>query len=166
MERDAEIAQKELFGALQDVLGLDVTMDNAVIVSVLQGGGDLFDVRDGLLEREGGVSRVTFAQSAARSVIHRDEGRAMIDGEVADMNDIGMGELGERLRFGEKDLFVVFVERFEQDLDSSIIVQIEMFAQVDFCKCTFTEEASEAIVAKPLSLTIWHRFNSFKHKSR
>ena len=80
-----------------DVLGLDVAVDDAPRVAVLEGLGDLDpDVHD-VAERQRPCGR-NCAQVRALDQRHHEEQRPLVTAEVVDRHDGGVVHLGDDLR--------------------------------------------------------------------
>jgi hypothetical protein len=68
-ERDAEISHQRMAALEQDVLGLDVAMDDTLVVRVLEGVGNLTGDQDGV-----GDGKLLHALEAGAQRLARDEG--------------------------------------------------------------------------------------------
>ena len=73
-ERDAEVGDHRLALVQQDVLRLDVAVDHALGVGVMQRGGDLPDEAERLIDRELPLAGEPLAQRVAR-----DEGHDVVE---------------------------------------------------------------------------------------
>ena len=95
--RDAEVAELGLAApADQDVLGLDVAMEHAPRVSGPEAGRDLVDEGDGLAQRNALVAEQAATKALAVDKLHDEVVGALLAALVEDVDDVGMGELGER----------------------------------------------------------------------
>ncbi len=100
---DAEIRQhRGLIVPEHDVQRLDVTVDDAVLVGVAEGGGDLFGIENGLRQLD--LPPDAVLEMPAPQILHGDV--IAVDGEagVIEHDDMGMGQLGVALAFPQKAL--------------------------------------------------------------
>ena len=97
---------------------LDITMDELLVVSVLQGVGDLFDVGVG-----GGSGMLWDANDAgvARGLVHDEEGNVTLDVEVEYAHDMRVDEGGDGFCFMVQVLDVVGLGQLGvQDFDGCL----------------------------------------------
>src|SRR5579884_3605053 len=74
----------------QHVLGFDIAVDESVIVGVLQGGSYLIDIANNGLEWQARPLWMAHTQGAARSVLHHQKGRTLLDREIEHAHDMRM----------------------------------------------------------------------------
>ena len=91
----------------QHILWLDVAVDDLFIVSVLQSGGHLLDMRQNNFRREHDTRAITLAQGAIGSVIHDQEWSVALYTEFQYLYDIGMSQASDSARLCEKVPHVV-----------------------------------------------------------
>ena len=94
--RDAEIHQ--LHAALardHDVRGLDVAVDDAAVVHVIEGARDLHRDDRGDVVGQAAAALEQVIQVDAADVLHHDEERAPLAMEVVDMDDVFVLEAGQ-----------------------------------------------------------------------
>ncbi|CAM3618500.1 hypothetical protein NOGI109294_05960 [Nocardiopsis gilva] len=109
----AQVDEFDLLFALDDVVGLEVAVEQALAVQVADGAQGLQPVGDDLVDGQtGGVGAVRaafddeVAQRLAADVLHddvpgRDTGLGVgVVGEVVDLDDVGVLDLGEEVAFG------------------------------------------------------------------
>jgi hypothetical protein len=98
-EGDAEVGHHRLALVQQDVLGLDVAVDQAVGVGVVQGGGHLPHQAHGLIDGKLRLGREPLPERAAPHVGHDVEQTPAGLAGVVERQDVGMVE-----RRGDPDL--------------------------------------------------------------
>src|SRR5712692_1687518 len=154
--RDAKVAEQDLvLYSDEHVLRLDITMDQAFIMGVLQGTGHLFDVGDDGGQQDSRALWVTLAQGAVGCVFHDDERDTSFDAEVQDLYDVRVLE-AKGACLDEEAVQVVLGELWE-DFDGDLsVAAIEVLGQVDFAEATGSQQAREAVVVELLSYPISH----------
>src|SRR5207248_10301913 len=71
---DAKVAeQKFVLCSKEDVLWLDIPMNPSLVMSILQGSSDLFDVRDNSGQRKMGPSGMVLQKGAIGSKLHHQK---------------------------------------------------------------------------------------------
>jgi hypothetical protein len=85
--------------AQQDVAGLEVAVEDALLVGRVDGGGDGVEDRQRPLERQGARRPAELREGHAVQQLHHQVGgaRSGVDPEVGDVHDVGMAEPPERL---------------------------------------------------------------------
>jgi hypothetical protein len=137
---EAEIEQLHAaFGRDLHVGGLQVAMDDAALVSVLEGLSDLAGVVECMGRRRGTRQGVAFHE-------FHDQ-RALFD--AVDGGDSGMVEAGENLGFaGEaRETVGVIGEEIGEDFDGDFAVQAGIDCAVDRAHATLAELAGDSIVS-------------------
>ena len=116
-----------------DVLGLDVAVDQAVGVGVLEGVADLDDDLEGLLLAENLAVGEVVGDGLALDVLHDEVVVAARLADVDGLDDVGVVELAGGLAFLVEPLDVLRVlgETLGQDLDRDGAVEAELLGLVD-----------------------------------
>ena len=95
---DAEIGH--LHGAVpqqHDVLGLDIPVDDVMVVGVLQSTGDLGGKNSHFLGRQAAPAAEVFLQGDTVDQLHDDVIHVSRPGNVINIDNIGMGQHGDGL---------------------------------------------------------------------
>ena len=116
-----------------DVLRLDVPVDDAVGVRVLQRLADLRGVVQRLRGAEYTVLRHALFERLALDELHDNILRLAAVADIVDRNDIRLREHGDRVRLRLKAVFQLGIRRhlIAQDLDGNIAVQLVAHGLVD-----------------------------------
>ena len=101
---DAEVGHDGLVAVEQDVLGLDVAVDDAVPVRVVQREPDLAGDADGGRHREPPLALQPPAQGLARHVRHHVIEEPVGLARVEERQDVGVGEAGDEADLAEEAL--------------------------------------------------------------
>ena len=123
---DAEVGDLHLaVGADEDVGRLDVAVGEAGLVGEAECGRDLARDLGRLLGGELAVGAQDLGERPALHVLHGDEVGAGVLAPVVDVDDVGMAQVGGRLRLAPKALDEVRVdgELGEQHLDRHLAVE-------------------------------------------
>ena len=88
----------------QDVLGLDVAVDDAVAMGVVEGAGDFLREADGILDRELLFAGEPIAEGLALDEGHDVEELAVGAAAVEQGQDVGVLEIGGELDLLEEAL--------------------------------------------------------------
>ena len=116
-----------------DVLGLDVAVDQAVGVGVLEGVADLDDDLDGFLLAEDVPVGDVVGDGLALDVLHDEIVVAARLADVDGLDDVRVVELAGGLPFLVEPLHVlgILAESTRQDLDRDAAVEAELLALID-----------------------------------
>ena len=100
-----------------------------------------------LLDREAAALAQQGLQVGARDELHDDEGLALVQAEIVDGDDIGMGEVGRRPCFVLELAVEVRAVRlvFAQDLDGHVAVQQRVAGPVDQRHAAGTESLQQLV---------------------
>jgi hypothetical protein len=113
----------------EDVLGLDVAVDDAVVVGGAQGAGDLDRVGHRLADRQAPVAPDAVLERLALHVLEDDVRRSIVLARVDDADDVGVVELRDRARLAPEALELVGVRRdlavHELDRDLALEHRVE-----------------------------------------
>jgi hypothetical protein len=129
-----------------DVLGLDVAVDHAVVVGVVERAGGFGRDPEGVVHRELALAAEPVAEAFALDERHREPQAAGGLARVVDRQDVGMLEPG-----GELDLALEPLgaegggELGEEDLEGDRAVVAEILGQVDDGHATAAELALERV---------------------
>src|SRR2546421_999790 len=152
-----EVAQQDLVVApQQEVLGLDVAMNQALCMGILQGSGDLLDIGDNAHEWQRGARRMVLAQRAPGGIVHNEKRQVLLHVKIEDAHDMGMHEASNGACLRAKKLDVLTDQVGMQHFDGRLSVEVEMLSQVDVSKATLPKQTQQAIVAQVLSYTVGH----------
>ena len=121
----AHVDQLDRVADLDDVVRLEVAVDQAHVVQVLERRQDLDDVGDGLVDRQRVVAAARRPhprleqrlQRGAADVLHDDVARALVHDEVVDLDDQRVLDLGQELLLGDRGGHGVGVTGVEQALE-------------------------------------------------
>ncbi len=154
-ERDAEVGHHGLALVQQDVFRLDVAMDHALEVRVMQCGGDLPDEADGVVDRERPLAGEPPPQRIAC-----DEGHDVVEQVAAtrggghqpgvvEREDVRMVEARRDPDLaGEAVGAEQGAELWAEDLDGHLAVVLEVVGQPDGGHAAAAELALEAVAAR------------------
>jgi len=104
----------------EDVLGLDVAVDDPLLVGHGKAMRDLDGVANGLLRRQG--SAEFFAEQFALEELRDDEGASFVRSDVVDDEDVGVIELGGGTGFllEAQEALGILCEAGVNDLDGDV----------------------------------------------
>src|SRR5258708_27544302 len=140
----------------QQVRRFHVTVDEALVVRVLEGISHLLHVRDNRWEREPLPSCNPLAQRSAWCVIHHQVRRLLLYPVVQQANDMRMHEADQRLRFAQKAIGRFRGQGRGKDLDGRLTLQVHLLAQVDVSKPARSQQTREAIIPELLTDMTYH----------
>src|SRR5258708_6323185 len=83
----------------QHVFWLDVSMNNPVLMSVLQGSGDLLDVGDDLFQGQARSFWIALSHGSIGSITHDQIGSGALDSKVQETDNVRMLQVGNGSRF-------------------------------------------------------------------
>src|SRR5713226_1164695 len=148
---NAKIAEPDLFfWSQQHVVRLDVSMDEHLIMDILQRAGHLFDVGDDALERQAGMFGEELAQGAVGSVVHDHERGQVLDAHVQHAHNMGMLQLRQRTRLVKKFARPLTNIAPVEDFDGDGYIQVKVFAVIDLGKSAAPKQTPQAIFAQLL----------------
>ena len=130
----AEVGDLRLtIGREQDIGGLEVAMNDAVLMGMLHGAGQLFDQRCRLARGEADVFAKPLRQRTAGQKLEREVGIATVFAEIVDMHDAGMLHLGDRGGFEQETGALVRSGMFagEDHLERDFMPERAMSGTVD-----------------------------------
>ena len=169
----AQVDELDLLLALDDVVGFEVAVEQALGVQVPEGAQALQPVGDDLVQGQrlvliGGAAPVQeqFAQGLAAHVIHDDVTagdtglRIGVLGEVDDLDDVGVLDLRQVLAFGRGGLVGLGVTGVEEALEHDPpVVDVAVAGEID------PAEAAVGQAAEHLVLTADHvALDEFGHE--
>lgn len=148
--RHAEVGDLGNAGFADDhVFRFDIGMDDALLVGVLECGGDLGSVADGLGLIHPAPLFEQFAQGVAVHVLHRDEAAALVNPRVVDTDDVGVLEAGDHARLAFEGGDGLGVSRggegFAEELERHPAAQALVFGEPYLGHATGTEQPFEAV---------------------
>ena len=134
---DAKIAEQDLLlAAQQEVFRLDITMDELLVVSILQGGGNLLHIRNENFDRHLCPTWMMLAQGSIGRVFHDQKRDSTIDTEVQHSHNIGMDEMRDSASLAAKVVDAVIDQVSSQQLDGGLSVEMNMLTEIDIGKPT------------------------------
>src|SRR5204862_1286362 len=131
---DAEVAHQHPAAFLyHDVGGLDVAVDDAVAVRVLQGAAGLLEDAERLLEGEGARLLEDLGQGAPFDALHRVPEEGAGGADAVDGDDVGVVERGGDLGFALEAFGGVGAvsELQRQDFEGDGAVELDLVGEVD-----------------------------------
>lgn len=146
LERRAEVADLDFaVGAVEEIAGLDVAVDDPVLKSEVERPDALEDDLDHLAQREQTVHLAIALEGGARDVLHHDVAVLRLAHRVVNFDDVRVLQpTGER-RFGKESLaqqLSLLLRRpvlEEKDLDRHVPVREGIAAQEDLAGRTFPD---------------------------
>lgn len=122
----------------QQIFRFDVAVDELLVVGVLQCSRGLLEIGGNGCRRAWLACGHSPTQGAVGRVIHDQIGGAVFNGKMADADDIGMFQSGNRARLVLELLqFVALDQLGMQQFDSDLGPQANIDAQVDLSKAPF-----------------------------
>ena len=129
---DPEVSDQRVTPGKQDVRGLDVAVDHAVLVGVSEGVRHLGDEPHGLLQRQRPLAREPVQERLPFHVAHHVEEDPLCLASLEQRHDVGMRELRGDLRLtGEPLAAQIFARRRRQDLDGHCPTERDVPGEVD-----------------------------------
>src|SRR5947209_9678793 len=102
-ERDTEIAQQHrIMLAKQHIFRFDVAVDVMLIVGILEGIDDLFEIGKNSDGRNNAATEMAATQRTIGSEVHDQKWRAILHIEIIDADDVGMAQAGNDARLPAK----------------------------------------------------------------
>ena len=154
---DAEIREHGSAGlGEQNVGGLDVAVDDLLLVGIFQRAGNRGE-EPGRLVVGHGMAELLF-ERAARQVIHHDIRHAILIAVVVDMHDVGVGELGEGFGLTLEALEHVgaLSDVGADDFERDMALQLGVEGFVDRGHAAFTKLLDNMISSQVLTDEVWH----------
>jgi hypothetical protein len=145
-----------------DIPRLDITMNNPLLVGVIQCGCEGKQQARNLHWLQPFVAFVQFAQEhregGSHQVFHHDIGMSLDGVVIVDLNDIGMTQARYDLRFALKTGLKLRVRLYKllHHLDGDRAVQSEMRAKIHLCHAAPGDLPLDAYLADSLSDPLWH----------
>ena len=148
----ADVDELDLVFGDEHVVGLEVVVDHAPGVQVVQGRKQFQDVADGDVDGHEavGLGAPTLPQRRAADVLHDDEAGLAAGGfdEVDDLHDPRVRDLREELAFGLHDGEVAFVGRGHHALEHDPAVgHVVVLGQVDPAEAAVGDGAGDFVLA-------------------
>ena len=140
----------------QQILGLEITVNQALIMGILQREGHLLEVGDDGLERQPHSLRMEPAQGATRSILHDQKWRTLLHAKVQDAHNMGMAQGGQGTSLAQKAFHLTLVPWAMEQFDGGLGAQMHMLPQVDRPPLPLSQHLDELIGAELLSDMIWH----------
>src|SRR5579859_2237076 len=148
-ERDTEIAQQHrVMLAEQHIFRFDVAMDVMLIVSILEGISDLFEIGKNSDGRNIAAAGMAAAQCAIGGVIHDQKWSAIFHIEIIDADNVGMAQASDDARLPAKLIQVAAFQARAQDLDGGIGVQVDMHTQINVREAPLGYQMEQPVIAQ------------------
>ena len=149
---DAKVReQHHVIGTQQHVFRLDIAVNQALLMRVLQGGSYLSRVVDNGEHRHTGTLRMAVSQGAFGSIVHHQEGFILpTQPKVEQGHDVGMAQTKHAGLVQKRTPIVGFDQTYLEDFDSDLRLIVEMLSQVDIAKTAAPEPSEQAIVTNGL----------------
>ena len=126
-----------MFGSYEHVFRLEITVEQVLIVGVLQGRGDGARVGDDSQERYRRARRVKLSQIPIQSIVHHQVGGLLLDAKVEDTDDMRMHQVAQLTSCRKEVLGGMRIYLSVQDFDSNLAIEVDVLAQIDVGKGTF-----------------------------
>ncbi len=157
-ERNAEVGHERAPVVDQDVLGLDVAVDHAVAVGVVERGGHLGREADGVADRELLLAAEPIAEALAFDERHDVPGGAVRFAAVDEAEDVGVLQGGDRLDLAEEPLGADHGGQLgAEHLDGDPAVVPEVLGEVDGGHAALAELPLDAVAVGEDALQAGHR---------
>ena len=121
-------------------------MNKLLIVSILQSGGNLFDVRHYHFDRHERTARVALAKGSIGSVLHYQKRDRTLDPEVEHAHNIGVEQMRDCASFAAEMFNVVIDQASAQHLDCSQCIEMDMIAEINVCESPLSNKLKNSIV--------------------
>src|SRR5579864_9514343 len=144
-----------------DVGRLEVAMDDAMFVRVLQGGCNLQSHAQGVVGGDGAALEAV-RQSLPLDQFHDQRPRVSRVFQAINGGNIGMVQRGEDLRFALETSHAVGVrgERLRQDLDGHVPVEIGVAGAVDLPHASAAQQVRDSVRPQPRALSQFHKIRA------
>ena len=130
-QRNAKVTQQYLVGSThQEVFGLDITVDQLVLVSILQGWGNLPHIGQHCRKRQARAFGVQLAQGPIGCIVHHQKRRGAFHTKVQHTYDMRMDQVSNGAGFATKLLDLPASQLSMQHFDGCLGLQIDMLTQV------------------------------------
>ena len=138
----------------QHILRLDITVEELLLMGVLQSSGHLLDRGEDLRERDYTACGKALPQRAKRGIIHHQKRYAVLDIEIEDAHNGGMGQHCNGLCFLLEVLNLLAGQMCMQHFDGRLQWEPEVLTEIHLGKPALAQLGDQSIVAKLLSDTI------------
>ena len=96
------------------------------------------------------------AQITPWRVVHEQVGDLILHAKLQHANDVGVDQVAEIPRFGEKAVLSVHVQGRVQDFHGRLRVEVQVLAQVDIGEHARAKQATDMIIPEMLTHTLRH----------
>jgi hypothetical protein len=155
-ETEVEDLDVPMFGK-QEILGLEVAMDDSLLVRGGETVGDLDSVVDDAAQREGAALEA-LAEGLAVKQLGYEIGHAVGGSHLVDDEDIGMIECGDCSCFLLEAAQAVGVgdEELGQDLNRYFAIEARIASAINLTHATGSKDRYDLVLAECRSRTQWH----------
>jgi hypothetical protein len=152
--------------AQQHVRGLEIAVNQALAVSVVERLGQRDHQPDRLLDRERAVGKPP-RQAAAGDELHHDVGLVVLDVDVEDIDDLRVREVSNHLRLAQEPLARqrIACAAAEDDLDRDRPVELGVKRSVDGAHAALAEHLAELVLAECLRHASTHSGTILHYKA-
>jgi hypothetical protein len=149
---NTKIAQQQrVIGTHQHVFRLDIAVDEALLMGILQGRTHLSRVLHNSGQWHTGTLGMAVTQSASRGVVHHEEGFILpTEPKVEQGHDVGVMQTKHAGFIEKRAPIIRFGQTCAQDFESDLGVSVEMLGQVDIARTTAPKPFDQAIVTHAL----------------
>jgi len=121
-------------------------MNKLLIVSILQSGGNLFDIWHYNFDRLWYTARVTLAKGSIWGIFHYQKRYRTLDPEVQHAHNIRMEQMRDGTSFAAEVFNVVINQTSAQHLDSSQCIEMDMLSEINVGESTLSNKLKNSIV--------------------
>jgi hypothetical protein len=148
---DAEVEDADAVAAVDhQVRRLDVAVDDAAAVGVVEPGADLLEVPELVDERQRLADLDQVRQRGAVHVFHRHERLMLVLAGVVDGDDVVVAQVAGGTRFAQESLNQLVLEQITQHLDREEPIEVGVARQVDGAHAAVAEPADDFVLADAL----------------
>ncbi len=135
----------------QHILRLDIAVDQAVIVYILQRARDLHDDRQNGADWECSTLRKILLEIPTRGIFHHHERGTLVLAKIQDAHDVPMAQVSQYACLQQKALHLLVACPHEiQQFERHVGVEVAVRSQLDAGIAPLSKLANQRIVAKLL----------------
>src|SRR6266704_801312 len=141
----------------QHILRLHITMDEFLLMGILQSIGHLPDMGDDLGERHHRALGIAAAQGAIGGIVHHQKRHPVLHIIIQDAHNRGMHQLRNRLGFLGEVRRLLVGQVGVQHLDRRLQRESHMLPEIHLGKAALSQRSDQPVVTKLLANSICHR---------